>query len=119
MHYKKIDKMNSEYIKQAKNEMEGLRDDTYVLRQALLNTKTKQKTCEKQLETVKNDNLELMMQVQSLRTQLREQLISFQKKELIQCALNETENNMSVPAAILSQQQVQSQNNISARIANI
>ena len=41
MHYKKIDKMNSEYIKQAKNEMEGLRDDTYVLRQALLNTKTK------------------------------------------------------------------------------
>ena len=54
------------------NENEGLRDDAYVLRRALLNTKVKQREIEKELEATKNDNLKLMVQVQSLNTQLRE-----------------------------------------------
>ena len=48
-----------------------------MLRQALLNTKIRQREVEKQLEETKNNNIELMVQVQSLQTQLREQMIRF------------------------------------------
>ena len=63
LHYRKVDELNSDHITEVHTEMVGLRDDTYVLRKALLNTKTKQKSLEKQLETTKNDNLELMTKV--------------------------------------------------------
>ena len=43
-----------------------------------------------------------MMQVQSLRTQLREQMVSYQKKELIQTALND--DYLMSQTALLSQQ---------------
>ena len=56
---------------------EGLRDDAYVLRQALLNSKVKQRALEKNLEQSKNDNLELVTQVQSLNTEMRQQMIDF------------------------------------------
>ena len=42
-----------------------------------MNTKIRQREVEKQLEETKNNNIELMVQVQSLQTQLREQMIHF------------------------------------------
>jgi hypothetical protein len=55
----------------------------------LLNTKGKQRALEKQLEKAKNENLELIVQIQSLKTQMREQFVKFQKKEMIMTALRD------------------------------
>ena len=61
LHYRDLDKEQQKHIETVHNFNEGLRDDAYVLRQALLNTKTKQRKLEKQLEETKNDNIELMI----------------------------------------------------------
>ena len=54
-----------------------------------MNTKGKQRALEKQLEKAKNENLELIVQIQSLKTQMREQFVKFQKKEMIMTALRD------------------------------
>ena len=41
LHYRELDKEQQAHITEVHNENEGLRDDTYVLRQAILNTKVK------------------------------------------------------------------------------
>ena len=97
---------------------EGLRDDAYVLRQALFNTKVKQRAVEEQLEQTKNDNLELMVQVQSLQTQLREQMISFQKQLIIQQALND-DFSTCAPGFVSENGQNFAASERSAHIANI
>ena len=83
LHYRELDKEQQIHIQTVHSQNEGLRDDTYVLRRALLNTKVKQRALEKQLEASKSENLELIVQVQSLQTQMREQMIAFQKKLLV------------------------------------
>ena len=61
LHFHKVGEDQKKHIKEVHGENEGLRDDAYVLRQALFNTKVKQRAVEEQLEQTKNDNLELMV----------------------------------------------------------
>lgn len=47
LHYRQLDKEQQKHITEVHCENEGLRDDSYVLRKALLNTKVKQRALEK------------------------------------------------------------------------
>ena len=83
LHFRELDKQATQHIKDVHIENMNLQDDTYILRRALLNTKVKQKAIERQLEESKAENLELVKTVQNLNLQLRQLIISNQKKDLI------------------------------------
>ena len=87
MHYRDLDKEQEAIIKDINLENEGLKDDAYVLRRALLNTKSKQKALERQLEEIRSQNLELITTNNNLNLQLREQIIKNQKDQILTVAL--------------------------------
>ena len=87
MHYRDLDKEQEAIIKDINLENEGLKDDAYVLRRALLNTKAKQKALERQLEEIRSQNLELITTNNNLNLQLREQIIKNQKDQILTVAL--------------------------------
>ena len=98
LHFRELDKQASKHIKEVRVENLNLQDDTYILRRALLNTKVRQKAIERQLEESKAENLDLVRTVQSLNLQLRQLMISNQKKDLI----NQANGLMPVSSPIAS-----------------
>ena len=103
LHFKELDKMSTNHIKEMHRENAGLQDDTYVLRRALLNTKVKQKAVERQLEESKADNLELLTTINNLKLQIRQLMIDNQKKDLVNAA-NGVILPISPPTSYPSQQ---------------
>lgn len=75
LHYRELDQQATHHIKTVHRENLDLKDDAYVLRRALLNTKVKQKALERQLEESRAENLELVKNVQSLNLRVRQLII--------------------------------------------
>ena len=75
LHFRQVSKQKAELLKLATMSKDALQDDAFVLKHALLNTKSKQRTLKVELEEMKTQNTALLTTISNLQLQLRQSYV--------------------------------------------